>query len=212
MTFYFLPHIHWEPLIVSHGYWLVFCVIALESAGIPFPGEALLLTAAAYSGHTHKLDIAAIVAVAATAGSVGSLCGFAIGHWAGLPLLHRYGRWVGLDERRLRLGAYIFDRHGGKIVFFGRQVAVLRAFSGLLAGSNGMELGRFLFFSITGAIAWAGSLGAAAYVYGRAVHDILGPLGLAMMILGAGAVVGGWIFLRRHEATLQARADKAAGL
>jgi membrane protein DedA with SNARE-associated domain len=212
MGLHLLPHIHWAPLVAAYGYWLIFLVIALESAGVPFPGEAMLITAAVYAGHTHRLDILAIVAIAAFAGTFGGVCGYVIGRAAGMPLLRRYGRYVGLDERRLRLGEYIFNRHGGKILFFGRFVSILRAFASLLAGASGLGWRRFLFFTVGGALAWSASFGFASYFFGRIVHQIVGPLGLATLVLGAAAVATGWLLLRRHEAELQARADAAAGL
>jgi membrane protein DedA with SNARE-associated domain len=210
MHLHLFPHVHWAPIIAANGYWLIFLVIALESAGCPFPGEAMLITAAIYAGHTHRMNIGVIVGVA-TAGAVfGSMCGYWIGRGAGLPLLHRYGRYVGLDERRLRLGQYIFDRHGGKIVFFGRFISVLRAFASILAGANGLEWRRFIVFTTAGSVVWAVAFGAAAYTFGRDVHRVVGPIGLATLVLGAIAVVVGWFVLRHHEAELQARADAAA--
>ena len=71
---------------------------------------------------------------AAVAATAGGMIGYLIGRSVGLPLLVRYGRRIGLDERRLKVGQYLFLRHGGKIVFFGRFVAFLRVFAALLAG------------------------------------------------------------------------------
>ena len=204
------PHVHWAPLITTYGYWLIFFVIALESAGVPFPGEAMLITAAIYAGHTHQLNIWLIIGVAALAGIAGSVCGYWIGGKAGVPLLQRYGRYVGLDESRLRLGQYIFRRHGGKIVFFGRFISVLRALASILAGANGFDLRRFLIFTTAGSIVWAAVFGSGAFFFGRVIHRVAGPFGIATLILGAAALVSAWMFLRRHEAELQAQADAAA--
>ena len=207
-----LPHVHWAPLISSYGYWLIFMVVALESAGVPFPGEAMLITAGVYAGSTHHLNIGFIIAVSALAAIMGSACGYWIGKVAGHPLLHKYGRYIGLDENRLRLGEYIFRRHGGKIIFFGRFVSVLRALASILAGANGLDWRRFLFFTMAGAIIWACVFGSGAYFFGRVIHRVAGPFGLGTLVLGTAALVSTWIFLRRHEAELQARADAAAGI
>ena len=90
--------------------------------GIPLPGETMLVSAALYAGSTHRVAIGAVMLVAATAATVGGMIGYVIGRWIGLRLLVRYGKYVRLDERRLKVGQYLFLRHGGKIVFFGRFV------------------------------------------------------------------------------------------
>ncbi|HUZ66430.1 MAG TPA: DedA family protein [Beijerinckiaceae bacterium] len=206
-----LLHIHWAPLISSYGYWLVFLVVAMESTGIPLPGETMLISAAIYAGQTHQLNIFLIVACAATAAILGDNCGYWIGREAGMPLLRRYGHYVGLDQNRLRLGQYVFMRHGGKIVFFGRFIAVLRALAAVLAGANGFAWPRFLLFNAAGGIGWAALFGFGGYAFGRAIHRIAGPLGLGLLVIALAAIAFGWVFMRRHEAELQARADAALG-
>jgi membrane protein DedA with SNARE-associated domain len=110
----------------------VFGLIASESSGIPLPGETALVSAAIYAGNTHSLDIGFLILVAAAAAVVGDNLGFWVGRELGFRVLVRYGRYLGLDEARLKLGQYLFLRHGGKIVFLGRFVAVLRAFAAVL--------------------------------------------------------------------------------
>jgi hypothetical protein len=61
---------------------------------------------------------------------------------------------------------YVFARHGAKVVFLGRFVAVLRALAALLAGINYMGWRRFLFFNASGGVVWAGGYGLAPYVFG----------------------------------------------
>jgi membrane protein DedA with SNARE-associated domain len=209
MFLHFFSHVHWEPLIASYGYWLIFAIVALESLGVPTPGEAMLVTAAVYAGHSHKLSIVLIVGVAAAGAVLGSLIGYWIGRTAGVPLLRRWGRYVGLDEKRIRLGQYVFDRHGGKIVFLGRFVSVLRAFVSLLAGANALGFKRFIAFTTAGSVVWAVGFGAAAFYFGRAIHRVAGPIGLTLLALIAVLVVWAWLFLKKHEAELQARADAA---
>ena len=86
-----------------------------------------------------------------------------IGAWGGLRLLRRYGRYVRIDERRIKLGHYLFLRHGGKVVFFGRFTAVLRTYAAFLAGTLHMEWKRFLFFNASGGIIWSLVFGLGAY-------------------------------------------------
>ena len=131
-------------LMQSYGLWLLFSVIMLESMGLPLPGETLLVTAALYAATEHGFSIYAVIGVAALAAVVGDNLGYLIGRSVGWPLLHRYGKYVHLTAARLRVGQYLFQQHGGKIVFFGRFVAFLRAFAALLAGANRMHWSHFL--------------------------------------------------------------------
>src|SRR6266436_2822832 len=117
-------------LLATYGYWAVLVFVAIESTGIPFPGETMLLIAAIYAGTTHQLSIPLVILAAAS----GAIIGDNIGFWVG-----REGRYRLLDERKLKLGQYLFLKHGGKVVFFGRFVAVLRAWAAFLAGTNHMS-------------------------------------------------------------------------
>jgi len=142
-------------LLVTYGYWAVLLFVAIESTGIPFPGETMLLVAAIAAGTTHQLSIAFVIMAAASGAILGDNLGFWVGREGGYRLLRRYGRYIRLEERRLKLGQYLFLRHGGKVVFFGRFVAVLRAWAAFLAGTNRMRWPRFLLFNALGGIIWA---------------------------------------------------------
>jgi membrane protein DedA with SNARE-associated domain len=198
------------PALIAHyGYIGIFCIIALESAGIPLPGETILVTASIYAGTAHGLNIAAIIAMAAAGAIFGDNIGFWVGREIGLHLLIRHGHYVRLDEAKLKLGQYLFQRHGGKIVFFGRFVAVLRAFAALLAGANGFEPKRFFFFNAAGGIVWATLFGTLGYVFGSQAHKIAGPFGLVMLGLAVIALFFGWRFYKSHEARLMREAEAA---
>ena len=129
-------------LLATYGYLVVLLFVAIESTGIPFPGETMLLVAAIAAGTTHQLSIAWVIVAAALGAILGDNLGFWVGHEGGYRLLRRYGRYIRLDERRLKLGQYLFLKHGGKVVFFGRFVAVLRAWAAFLAGTNRMAWRR----------------------------------------------------------------------
>ncbi|WP_264713716.1 DedA family protein [Limobrevibacterium gyesilva] len=196
-------------LIAIYGYWVVAVVVGLESIGLPVPGETTLVAAAIYAGTTHRLGIALVIAAAATGAVIGDNIGYWIGREAGYPLLLRHGRRMGLAEDRLKLGQYLFLRHGGKMVFFGRFVAILRALAALLAGANRMPWGSFFAFNVAGGVVWATLVGLGAYVLGDRIHQFLGPVGWTMLVLAGIAGVGGWVFWRRHAARLLADAERA---
>ena len=197
------------PLVTTYGYAAVALVGALESMGIPLPGETVLIAAAIYAGTTHQLSIVPVVLAAALGAVLGDNIGFGVGRRLGFPLLRRYGRLIGLDERRLKLGRYLFARHGGKVVFLGRFTALLRTLAALLAGVNGMAWRRFLLFNMAGGVLWAALYGDGGYLLGSAVQRIAAPVGIGLAAVGAAAMVAAAVFLRRHEAQLAARAERA---
>jgi len=200
---------HVSALLATYGYGLVLAVVALESAGLPLPGETVLVTASVYAGTTHNMAIAGVIAAAAAGAIIGDNLGFWVGREAGPPILHRFGHLVGLDARRQKLGQYLFMRYGGAIVFFGRFVAFLRAFAALLAGVNRLDPLRFFAFNAAGGIAWATIFGLGGYALGASFHRIAGPFGLAMLALALVALVLGWRFFRHHEERLLDEAERA---
>jgi membrane protein DedA with SNARE-associated domain len=197
------------PLISAQGYWIVAGIVGMESMGIPAPGETVLVTAAIYAGTTHRLSILLLIFAAALGAIIGDNLGYLIGRRFGYELLLRHGRRIGVDERRLKLGRFLFDRHGGKVVFFGRFMAVLRALAGVLAGAACMDWRRFLAFNAAGGITWATVYGTAAYVFGDRIERVRGPFAVTGIIIAA-LVVGAVIWwLRGHYAALQEQAERA---
>jgi membrane protein DedA with SNARE-associated domain len=200
---------HMSRLISAQGYWWVAGIIALESVGLPVPGEITLVAAAAYAGTTHRLDIALVI-VAATLGTVaGANLGFLAGQKAGYPLLLRFGRYFGLNETRIKIGQYCFLRFGQWVVFGGRFFALLRTLSAPLAGINRMPWWRFFLASTAGGIAWAVVYGLGAYFLGKKAatlaHSLAIGFGIAGVIVAAAVIV----VLRRHESELAAEAERA---
>jgi membrane protein DedA with SNARE-associated domain len=197
------------PLVAAYGYAAVFALLLIESIGIPAPGEGILIATAVFAARTHSLDIALVIAIGSLAAFLGTGAGYLIGRGAGLPLITRYGRFVGLTPARQRLGQYLFMRHGGKIVFLGRFVAFFRAFEGLLAGVNQMSWRRFAVFNAVGAVTWTCAIGLAAYYFGRAFVHLNKPLGWALVALAVVGFVVGLFYIRQAERTLQREADAA---
>jgi membrane protein DedA with SNARE-associated domain len=196
-------------LLATYGYWAVLVFVAIESTGIPFPGETMLLTASIYAGTTHNLNIILVIAAAAVGAILGDNIGFWVGREGGFALLRRYGKYIRLDERRLKLGQYLFMKHGGKVVFFGRFVAVLRAWAAFLAGTSQMAWPAFLVANAAGAILWATLYGLGGYVLGTDVHRIARPFGIAALVIAGVVIIAGFVFLRRNEKRLEEEAVRA---
>jgi membrane protein DedA with SNARE-associated domain len=201
----------WIHHIITHyGYVAVFTIVMLESAGIPMPGETVLVSAAAYAGHRHNLDPVYIIIAAAAGAIIGDNLGFWAGREFGTTLLSRWGHLIGLDERKRKLGQYLFARHGGKIVFFGRFIALLRAFAAVLAGANRLPPLRFFFFNATGGIVWATIFGTGGYVLGEGLRRIAGPFGWAALIAAGVCAFVLWRYYKKNESRFLAEAEAAA--
>ena len=192
----------------SYGYLVVFLLVMLESIGLPVPGETALIAAALYAGTTHKLEIWAIVAVAAAAAIIGDNIGYSIGRYGGARLLLRYGHKIHLHEGRLKIGIWLFRRHGGKVVFWGRFVSILRTWAAFLAGANHMEWRRFLFFNAAGGIVWATAYGVVYYVFGATLSKLSTAIDVTIGIGSAALLIAFVVWTRRKEGELQKRAER----
>ena len=195
--------------IGTYGAWIVGSAVAIESMGIPVPGETMLVTAAVYAGTTGELSVAHVVLAAIVGAIAGDNAGFWIGRTVGFRWVVRHQARLRLTPRRLKLGQYLFLRHGGKVVFFGRFIAVLRALAALLAGINCMSWGRFLVFNALGGIVWAGAYGLGADVFGETLASTLSSVGVFLGIAAAAAVLVGLVVARRFERRLEDIADRA---
>ncbi len=196
-------------LLNQYGYAAVFALVGAESLGIPLPGETILVAAALYAGSTHKLSVWAIFAVAAAAAITGDNIGFWIGDKGGYRLLHRYGRYIRADETKIKIGRLIFDRHGGKVVFFGRFVSVLRTYAAFLSGTLKMRWRRFLPYNASGGIAWAAIYSFVPYAIGNTINTASKPVDIGLGVVAVAIVaVGIWV-IRRQAGRLAIQAEAA---
>lgn len=198
-----------QYLIATYGYWAVGGIVGLESLGLPLPGETALVLAALYAGSHHELSILGIIISAATGAILGDNVGYWLGPEFGYRFLRRYGGYVGLSDIRIKLGQYLFLRHGTKVVFLGRFVAVLRVLAAFLAGANQMDWRRFLFANAAGGIIWACIFGLGAYTFGNALTQVSTPLVTGLLIIAAIIIIGAAWFVRAHEVELEAEAERA---
>jgi membrane protein DedA with SNARE-associated domain len=165
-------------LILEHGLFLLFVVVALESAGVPLPGETALIAAAILATpEQHHYSIVTVIAVAAVAAIIGDNIGYWIGRSGGRKLLERWGPIRRYAERTLPPGERFFAKHGGKTVFIGRFVAVLRVTAAWLAGITHMPWWRFFLWNAAGGIVWATAFGLLAYFFGKAAADAFSRYG-----------------------------------
>jgi membrane protein DedA with SNARE-associated domain len=196
-----------QQLLASYGYLAVAVVVMAEGAGIPFPGETLLLVAAAYAG-AGNLDLRGVILAAALGAIVGDNLGYWIGRRGGAPLLARYGSILHLGPHHFERAERFFARHGAKTVFFARFVAVLRTVCSLLAGVNRMPYRRFVAFNAAGGTLWAVTIGLLGAAFGsqwpRLEHWV-GRAGLlvALILLLVVLAIAAWRWAVRHEERLR---------
>lgn len=197
-----------DQLLNNYGYAAVVAFVGIESLGIPFPGETMIIVAALYGGTTGRLTGWLIWAAAAAGAIVGDNIGFGLGHWGGYRLLIRFGPKIRLNEAKLKVGRLVFDRYGGRVVFFGRFVSILRTYAAFLAGSNRMDYWRFLVFNASGGIIWSGLYALGFYYAGSALKGVRGPVDIGLGIAAAVLVVAFIVWLRRNERRLEAQAEE----
>ena len=169
----------------------------------------MLITAAVFAATTHQLSIVGIIAAAIIGAVIGDNIGFGIGWFGGYPILRRFGRYVRLDEAKLKVGRYIFMRHGSKVVFFGRFVSVLRTYAAFLAGTNRMHWSRFLVANAAGGIVWATLYGVGAYSASSVIATLNTPVEIGFAALAVVVIVASAIFIRRNIKRLEAVAEEA---
>jgi len=153
------------------GYPAVTLFVMIESSGIPFPGETMLLLASFYAASDQQLKIPIIIVCAALGAIMGDNIGYYVGRTGGKAIVTRYGRYLFLKPEHLERAEKFFSRHGDKTVFFGRFIAILRAWAAFLAGVNQMKWRTFFIYNATGGILWATIYGLLGYYAGRVFHD-----------------------------------------
>jgi membrane protein DedA with SNARE-associated domain len=182
-------------LLISYGLLLLFAVVAAESAGVPLPGETALIAAAILAARGHY-SIVEVIAVAAAAAIIGDNVGYWIGRTGGRALLERWGPVRRYAERALPPGERFFKKHGGKTVFIGRFVSVLRVTAAWLAGITHMPWWRFFLWNATGGIVWATLVSLLAYYFGKAAADAVQTYGLYALVAIVVVAAVGFFVLR----------------
>lgn len=190
---------------ISHGLPLLFVVIMLESFGIPLPGETALIAFGVLASQGHY-SITWVIVLAAAGAIIGDNLGYwLIGRWGGRRLFERWRFLQRYEERFLPKAEALMARHGGKTVFFGRFIAVLRFTAAWVAGLGRMEWWRFLFWNATGGIVWAAAVGLVSYYSGQAAADAIHEYGLFAAAGVAALVVIGFIFTHYGKKWLEKR-------
>ncbi len=153
--------------VVHYGYWAVGASLLAENAGVPVPGETILLIACFLSFSEHDLRLPWIVLVAIIAATLGDNLGFAAGYYGGRPLLMRYRALFKIQDKTLQRGEGLFARYGAVTIFFARFVFGMRIIAGPMAGVLRMPWRKFMVFNFLGAALWVTVISGAGYLFGQ---------------------------------------------
>src|SRR5581483_4458799 len=175
-------------LFKDYGYWIVFFGVMLENAGLPVPGETILLAAGFFASEGH-FSVPMVMLIATAGAVLGDNCGYWIGHRVGRGVLIKYGRFVMLTETRFVAMEKYFASHGDKTVLVARFITGFRVFTALFAGASRMRWRTFFIFNVLGAISWAVVMTLLGYFFGKS-WDLL-----EQYIKGAGFVMAGAVVI-----------------
>lgn len=153
-------------VIAALGYWGVGLGMAIESANIPLPSE-VILPFGGYLVHTGRLEFWQTVLVGTLGGTFGSVVSYYLGLRGGRPFLQKYGRFLGINERKLRVADRWFDRYGEATVFFTRLLPIIRTFISFPAGIACMNFKRFVLYTFLGSLPWSILLVYSGYALGQ---------------------------------------------
>jgi LPXTG-motif cell wall-anchored protein len=183
-----------RDIIETWGYVMVFAGIAIESSGIPFPGETVLLVASAIAASSARLHIEWVIVWAAAGAIIGDNCGYWAGREIGQPLLKKIGPILHFDEKKQDYLERYFEKHGAKTVFIARFIALLRAWTAFFAGLHHMHYPTFLQWNALGGIIWATGAGLLGYFFGQNLPLLEKWLGNFSYVLLGLALIGGLVF------------------
>lgn len=188
-----------SQFLSSWGYWAVSIALFGESAGLPLPGESILMLASFVAHKESGLRIEWIVLVAIATSVLGDNLGFLLGRHYGNSLVRWSKRHLPIDEQDIQAGRNLISRHGGLSVFFARYIFGLRTIFGPLAGSLGMEWRRFLKFNILGAAAWVCTIAFIGYGLANKFHSIIAYTEKASWAIAGGLFLTGYFFWRHYK-------------
>ena len=174
-----------NAIVDAIGYPAAGIGILIESAGIPFPGEVMLLAAAAWAAARNQ-SIELVILFGFLGSVAGAAIGYFLGHRGGRPFVERFGSLFRIRPEHIAHAELFFARHGDKAVLAARFILGLRTWGSMLAGMAHMPFWRFQVFSALGGLAWAVAVGIAGYVLGSnlsLIADVIRAIGIGGLVV-----------------------------
>jgi len=184
----------------NYGYWTLFFALMLENAGLPLPGETILLFASFLAFSERQLHLPCIIAMGIVACTLGDNLGYSIGRRGGRPLLDRYAHLLRIRKQTIEKGENLFARYGNLTVFVARFVFGMRIIAGPLAGVLRMPWSRFVLFNFLGAATWVTVIAVLGYLFGEHWGQLTKTLGRVNLVLALLAAWVGLFLYRRYRA------------
>ena len=195
---------HWFYHVVRHvltswGYWAVLAGIMGEDAGLPIPGETVLMFASFVAHKSGELQLPWLILIGTCAAVAGDNMGFFLGRHFGKTLIRWVKKLLRLDDIDIDVARNLIKRHGGRTIFFSRFIFGLRTLAGPVAGSLGMKWKRFLQFNILGAAAWVTTITLVGYAFANEFQTLLGYIEKASWGIAAALFLTGYLIWRREK-------------
>ena len=193
--------------LAHYGYWAVAAALLLENAGLPVPGETMLLLASFLAFSEHRLHLPYIILVGVCAATIGDNLGFLLGHYGGEPLLERY-RKVPRVYRTITRAEGLIQRYGSFAIFIARFIAGMRIIAGPLAGVLHMPWRKFVVFNFLGAAVWVAVISSVGYFFGRHWEE-LGRImkGINAVVLLAAVLLAAFFWWRQRRKSANRQPD-----
>lgn len=182
--------VNWPAVVDALGYPSAGLGILIESAGVPFPGETLLLLAAAWAAARHH-SLVLVIFFGFLGATAGGDLGYWLGYRGGRPFVERFGALFHVRPDHIARSELFFARYGDRAILAARFVLGLRTWGSMLAGMSRMPFWRFQIFSAIGGLGWAAVIGVAGYLLGanlpllEAIVRAIGIGGLVLIALMA---------------------------
>jgi len=187
--------------LVHYGYWAVAAALLLENAGVPVPGETVLLLASFLAYSERELNLGWIIVVGTLAATLGDNLGYAIGHSGGRPLLERHRKIFRVSAAALARGEKLFSRYGSVTILFARFVFGMRIIAGPLAGVLRMPWKKFAVFNLLGAALWVTIISLVGYSFSSRWNLLMHYVKRFDLVLGAAFVIIAAILWWRNRKT-----------
>ena len=190
---------HIRQFLIHWGYWGVAAFLLLENAGVPLPGETVLLLASVLAFKSHELRLPWIIVVGTIACTAGDNIGYLIGSAGGRPLLERWKNFFRVKDEHIHSAEELLHRYGPLAIFFARFIAGARIVAGPLAGVLRMHWKTFALFNFLGAVTWVTVIASLGYLFGSQLDRLLATVKhveLALLIL---LLIGLAVYLWRRR-------------
>lgn len=191
---------HLEHFIIAWGYWAVVAALLAENAGVPVPGETILIFASFLAFKHEGLQLPWIILVGTVAATAGDNIGYFIGRRGGRPLLERWKHFFHVGDNEVRAGEEFLNRRGWVAIFIARFIAGMRIVAGPLAGVLRMKWSHFLPANAAGAAVWVTTISLVGYLFGSQFDRVVkffDNIGLVLLMV---VVIGGlWLWIQHRR-------------